>query len=202
MKLLNFLLVVGLSSMMLSSCTTPLKTQAGVPDISESDYEDLVSAKTQKIEIYDGLYNVLTVQSTWIDSQLTEASLSQSARQLQWSEQVYKEEREKRVSKNAQSTDFFVSLYTPERKHADLSPTKGLWKIFLEVNGTRYEGKATKVRLLLSEIQALYKYHNRWSTPYMVNFPVATSLIEGKPATLTLTGPVGSAQLKFNQPTQ
>lgn len=180
-----------------TSCASRLKTQVGVPEVTESQYSALLHQKTKKIEVYDGLYNILTVQASWLDSQLTEATLSQSARNFQWNEQLYKEEREKKVNLNTMSTNFFVSIYTPERKHSDLSNTKNIWKIFLEVNGQRYEGKATKMKLLLSEIQALYPYHNRWSTPYIVSFPVATSLVENKAATLTFTGAVGSAQLIY-----
>lgn len=194
LKPISTLLLIGLLA---SSCRTPLKAQNGVPDISTSDYEKAISDKTKKIEVYDGLYNILTVQATWLDSKVADASLSQNARLQQWNEALYKEEREKRINKNAQSTDFFVSIYTPERKHSDLRRGTNLWKIYLEVDGQRYEGKASKVRLLLTEIQALYPYHNRWSTPYIVTFPVATGLIEGKNTTLTLTGAVGAAQLKY-----
>ncbi len=179
------------------SCASQLKTQAGVPEVSISDYDHIIESKTKKIEVYDGLYNILTVQGTWLDSQVTEASLSHSGRIFQWNEQIYKEERAKKINRNAESTEFFISIYTPERKHADLSKAKNLWKIYLEVNGQRYEGKATKVKLMLSEIQALYRYHNRWSTPYVISFPVATALVENKPATLTFTGAVGAAQLSF-----
>lgn len=193
----KFIITAISISLLTSSCITQLKTQPGVPEVSSSDYEHLLDNKTKKVEIYDGLYNILTIQSSWLDSQLTEASLSQSARNAQWNEQVYKEERTKKINTHAQSTEFFVSLFTPERKHADLSSTKNVWKIYLEVNGQRFEGKATKVKLLLSEIRALYPYHNRWSTPYIISFPVATSLVENRPATLTLTGGVGSAQLQY-----
>ena len=192
----RFLIFTALTSLLLS-CATRLPTPPGVPEISVSNYEKVVHDKTQKIEIYDGLYNRLTVQATWLDSLLTESTLSHNARLSQWSEQKYKEERSKKVGKNAESTEFFVSLYTPERKHADLSHNKNLWKIFLDVDGQRYEGKATKIKLLLSEIQALYPQHNRWSVPYFVSFPVATSLVENKSATLTFTGAVGSAQLNY-----
>ena len=194
---IKFLISTAALSIFILSCASQLKTQAGVPEVTTAYYTELLENKTKKIEIYDGLHNILTVQATWLDSQFTEASLSQNARSFQWNEQLYKEEREKKINSNANSTVFFISLYTPERKHSDLSKIKNLWKIFLEVNGQRYEGKATKIKLLLSEIQSLYPYHNRWSTPYHVSFPIATSLVENQSAILTLTGAVGSAQLKY-----
>ena len=187
---------------LLSSCATRLATPEGVPEVSIANYEKTVFEKTQKIEVYDGLYNKLTVQSTWVDSLLAEYGLSHSARLSQWNEVKYRDERSKKVSKNAESTEFFVSFYAPERKHADLSSNKTIWKIFLDVNGQRYEGKAVKIKQLLSEVQALYPYHNRWSVPYSVTFPIATSLVEGKPAKLIFTGAVGSAELNFNNAPQ
>lgn len=191
------LLIFATCSFLSMSCSTPLKTLEGVPEVSPSDYASILNSKTKKLEVYDGLYNTLTVQATLLDSKFTEASLSHNARISQWDEQSYKEERSKKINKNAENTEFFVSLYTPEKKHSNLSKAKNLWKIFLEVNGQRYEGKATKVKLLLGEIQAFYYYHNRWSTPYVISFPIATALTENKPATLTFTGAIGSAQLKY-----
>ncbi len=193
-------IIFTFSILALSSCATRLPMPAGIPDVGISQYEQAVIDRTKKVEIYDGLYNKLTVQGTWLDAQLTDYSLSHSARLSQWDEQKYREERAKKVSSNAEGTSFFVSLYTPERKHADLMYSKNLWKLILEVNGQRYEGKATKIKQLLSEVEAVYPHHNRWSTPYIITFPVANSLIESKPATLVLTGAVGSAELKFNSP--
>lgn len=179
------------------SCASRLKTPEGVPEISLTEYQNIMRNNTQKVEVYDGLYNILTIEATWLDSKVSEAGLSHSARLSQWNEQTYREEREKRVIENAGSTRFFVSFFTPERKHSDLTRSKNLWKIYLEVNGQRYEGKVSRVKQLFSEIQVMYPQHNRWSTPYMISFPVATALVEGKPATLTFTGAVGSAQLNF-----
>lgn len=192
----KFFLVLFLFSTL--SCATRLTTPAGVPEISVGEYEDLIVKKSKKLEIYEGLYNKITVEATWLDSQVTEASLSHSARLSQWTEQKYKDEKTKAISRHAENTEFFVSFYTPERRHNDLSQNKTLWKIFLDVNGQRYEGKATKVKLLLTEIQVLYPYHNRWSVPYVISFPVATSLIENKRAVLTFTGAVASPQLIYN----
>lgn len=182
---------------LISGCVTRLPMPAGVQEISEADYDRLVTQKTKKLEVYDGLYNKLTVVATWLDSEMTDANLSHSTRLAQWQEPRYREERNKAIMKHSSSTEFFVSFYTPERKHADLASSKGLWQIFLDVNGQRYEGKAVKVKQLLSEIQASYPQHNRWSVPYIVSFPVATAITEKKPATLTFTGAVSSAQLQF-----
>lgn len=197
LKQLKFPLLLITLSALTFSCATRLKTPTGVPDISISDYESAVTDRTQKIEVYDGFYNKLTVQATWLDSKLSDNALSYNARLSQWNEETYKEERAKKVNKNAESTEFFISFYTPERKHSDLVGSKNLWKIFLDVNGQRYQGKATKIKMLFSEVQALYPHHNRWSYPYIVTFPVATSLVENKDAVLTFTGAVGSAQLNF-----
>ncbi len=192
------ILILAISILVATSCATRLKTPQGVPEVSIATYNKTVNDKTQKVEVYDGLYNKLTVQASWVDSLLTEYALSYNARLSQWNETKYREEREKKVNKNAESTEFFVSFYTPEKKHSDLNTNRSIWKIFLDVNGQRFEGKAVKMKLLFSEVQTMYPYHNRWSVPYSVTFPVATSLVEGKPATLTFTGPVGNAELNYN----
>ncbi len=192
---LSFILLT--ISLITSSCVTRLTTPEGIPDVSLSDYDSLIDKKSQKIQIYDGLYNQLTVQATWLDSEVTEAGLSHNARLYQWTQEKYREEKTKVISRHTEKTEFFVSLYTPERKHNDLSKKNTAWKIFLDVDGKRYEGIATRVKNLFSETQVMYPYHNKWSTPYIVTFPVATSLIERKSATLTLTGAISTSQLKF-----
>ncbi len=181
----------------LSGCITSLPVPTGVPEISNSDYENLVEKKTKKVEVYDGLYNQLAINATWLDSEMSQGSLAYRARLSQWQEPKFREEKGKLIGSHAATTEFFVSFYTPERKHADLSQTKNLWKILLDVGGQRYEGKAIKIRQLLSEVQAFYPRHNRWSTPYLITFPVSTTLVENKSAVLTITGTLGSVQVKF-----
>jgi len=183
--------------MFFASCATQLPVATGIKEISPSDYRSLVSQKTQRKEVYDGLYNQMTLAATRMDGEMSEAYLAHSARLLQWNLTQYQDEKAKWVSKGTQSTDFFVSLYTPERKHNDLSSSKSIWKIYLDVNGQRYEGKAVKMKGQLTEIQTMFPEHNRWSNAYMVSFPIAAALSEGKPATLTITGTVTSTQLSF-----
>lgn len=179
-------------------CATQMPMPAGIQELSPSDYEKLIDRKTQRVEIYEGLQNKLTVAATWLDSEMSNGTLSHSARLAQWQEPKYKEERYKVVSRHTDRTEFFVSFYTPERKLADLANKKNLWKIYLDIGGQRFEGTATKVKQMFTEIQAIYPQHDRWSTPFIVSFPVSTALTENKEATLTMTGAVGSAQLKFS----
>ncbi len=189
--------IIGFLIVFQVGCATPLPMPAGVEELSPTDYEKLAERKTKKVEIYQGLQNTLTVAATWLDSEMSSGTLSHSARLAQWQEPKYKEERYRVVARHTDRTEFFVSFYTPERKLSDLANKKNLWKIYLDVNGQRFEGTATKVKQLLTEIQAIYPQHNRWSYPFIVSFPVSTALTENKTAVLTLTGSAGSAQLKF-----
>ncbi|AGH96196.1 hypothetical protein [Pseudobdellovibrio exovorus] len=191
--------LTALTLFSLFSCASRLTPQQGIPEISLAGYQSLINEKTQRTEVYEGISNILTIQATWLDSQVTDGALSHTARLAQWNEQTYKDEREKRINENAESTRFFVSFFTPEKKYSDLARLKSLWKVFLEVNGQRYEGKAVRVKQSLSEIQVMYPFHNRWSTPYIITFPIATALVENKAATLTFTGAYASTQLHFGK---
>jgi len=84
------------------------------------------------------------------------------------------------------------------RKHDDFHKNQTLWKIFLDVDGKRHEGKTKKIKLLTEELQGIYQFHNRFSTPYSVVFPVPMKQIEAaKEVKITVTGPVGSATLEY-----
>lgn len=179
------------------SCITRLPTHEGIKDISASNYEEYVDAKTKKQQVYDGLYNILTVQATRLDGEMTENLLAYQAKLSQWSLEKYKDEKSKLIVKHSNSSEFFVSFFTPERKHDDLAYSKTSWKIYLDVGGQRYEGKVTKVKALTLDLEAIYPHHNRWSSAYMLEFPVSTPSVDGKPMTLTFTGPLATTQLHF-----
>jgi len=186
-----------LSTIVVSSCVTRLPTPQGIKEISTSEYETVVENKTKKTEVYDGFYNKLTVQATKLDAEMTESLMAYSAKLSQWNLEKYKEEKNKLIENHSTQTEFFMSFYTPERKHDDLSTKQTSWKVYLDVGGQRYEGKATKVKSLFLDLEAIYPHHNRWSTPYMVTFPVATATTESQKMTITVTGPLATTQLNF-----
>ena len=166
--------------------------------ISRGQYENTVESSTKNAKIYDGFMNLMDVSGTLLNSRVTNAQLDQNARIYQWSTEQYQLEKSKIEADLQKQSDVFLSFFVPEKKHDDLNKTTTRWKIFLDAGGRRYEGKATRVKTILAELQFLYPHHTRWSTPYKITFPVPMVLIEKQNLKLILTGPVGSASLDFS----
>ncbi len=181
----------------LLGCATP-RTNPNMPQlISDSEYESVIASNSDKKQVYDGFYAVMEVSGTMINSKVLKAQLEQRARIYQWTPEILASEKVKQDAKMAKETEFFISFFVPERKHDDLHKAKTLWKLFLDANGRRYEGKSSRMKTILSDVVSLYPQHNRWSTPYIVSFPVPVSMIENGGAILTITGPAGSTTLSF-----
>jgi len=194
---MNQLFYTLITMICISSCVTRLPTPQGIKDISTSEYENIIESKTKKTEVYDGFYNKLTIQATKLDAEMSENLIAYSAKLSQWNLEKYKEEKNKLIDNHSTQTEFFMSFYTPERKHDDLSSKQTTWKIYLDVNGQRYEGKAAKVKSLFLDLEAIYPHHNRWSTPYVVSFPISTAATETQKMTITVTGPLATTQINF-----
>lgn len=199
MKFIACLFFILSLSIFLSSCTTTRDSiGSSISLISEGEYQRTITENTRQKQIYSGLYNTMDLTATILNSRVTTAQTDQMARLYIWDANKYTQEKVKADDKITKETEFFVSFFTPERKHDDLHKNQTLWKIFLDAGGKRYEGKVKKIKLLTEEIQGMYSYHNRFSTPYSVIFPIAARDIESlKDIKLTITGPVGSATLEF-----
>lgn len=192
------ILILMLStSSLLFSCAVKTVAREGVPNIETFSYESLIEKKTQNIESYDGIANQLNVSVTKLDTQMSEAILARSAQVYEWDKSVYEEERKKVNSELATKTSFFMSFYTPERVNNNLTSLKPLWKIYLDLEGKRFEGKVVKIKSPLSDLQALYPFHNRFSTAYRVEFSIPTLQSETHPEVLTITGPNATVKLQF-----
>lgn len=189
--------ILVLSFLILASCASQELVRGGRPLISKSNYVDLIYDNTQKDIKYSGLYNTLEVQATPFTSQVAQGQLDYQTHIYQWDENKFSTESAAYETRLNREAEFFISFFTPEKKNDDLTKPNSVWKVFLDVDGRRYEGQVKKVHSLLAEIQGFYPYHNRFSTPYSVIFPVPMKSIESKPMTLTLTGPIAAGILKF-----
>lgn len=179
------------------SCSIQTVVRDGVPPIQVYDYEKIVDLKTRNIESYKGIYNQLNVSVTKIDTQMSEAVLARSAQIYEWDKTNYQNEKIKSEKDLATKSEYFMSFYTPERAHNNLTSLKPLWRIYLDVAGQRYEGRVVKVKTPLATLQVLYPYHNRFSSAYTVEFPIPTTQIENQPQLMTITGPSATVKLNF-----
>lgn len=193
MKILGVLL----SALVLSACASTTVNRGGVTVMSEDAYEATVEKWSDHVEDYNGLNNTVTIMATVLNPEVVLAQVDQNARLFQWDQVNYDNEKKKAENAMTTKTEAFVSFYSPERKWDDLYKSKTLWKVFLDVNGQRYEGTVSKIKLLPREIQKLYHYHTAFATPYMISFPVAATTVGAGPARLVFTGAVGSVTLNF-----
>lgn len=166
--------------------------------MSEGQITDIIESQTQNRKLYDGFMNNLDVSATLTTEQVAKALLDQGARVYQWDQAAYADEKAKGDSFRASQTEMFFSFFVPERKWDDLAKSTSKWKIFLDANGRRYEGKAKVWKTQLVEVKTFYPHHTRWGTPYKVTFPVATRDVEFTTAKLTLTGPIGTVSMEFS----
>lgn len=185
--------------LLLNACATTELTPTGLQLMTESQYVKVIDTYSDRVETYNGLYNAVNASGTIVNSKVAIAQVDQSARLYQWDQTKFNTERLAALDKISKETQVFLSFYTPEKKHDDLSKFNTIWKMFLDVDGRRYEGKATKMKQQTVEVQGLYRNHTRFSTPYMITFPVPVQKIENFDSKLVLTGPAGSAQLSFQK---
>lgn len=165
--------------------------------LSEGEIADAVESQTQNRKLYDGFMNTLDVSATLTTERVGRALLDQGARIYQWDESAYANEKSRTETQRAGETEVFLSFFVPERKWDDLAKAQTKWKIFLDANGRRFEGKAKLWKAQLVEVKSFYPHHTRWGTPYKVTFPVPTREVEFATAKLTLTGPVGTVSMEF-----
>lgn len=165
--------------------------------IDESEYQRVLLDGTRETQAYSGFQNILDVKATRLDARVRQAMLLKQATNFQWGERELEKEKESDMQKMSQSTEFFLSFFTPESKNDNLAKGDTVWRIFLDVDGKRYPGVTSKLLSPVSEVLDLYPSHTKWSTPYMVKFLVPTSVVERMNSRLTITGPVGSAELDF-----
>lgn len=191
------LLFLASAALILTGCASAY-TNPNLQDLRpESEYLRAVEKYSDKKQVYDGLYQTMELSATMLNTEVSHLQLDQYARIYQWSADYYKTRKSEVETTLSKQTDIHLGFFVPERKHDDLHKAKTLWRIFLDVGGKRYEGKAEKIKTITADVSSLYPYHSRFYTPYRITFPVPTSVTESADSKVTFTGPVGSTSLSF-----
>lgn len=183
----------------LAACAqTPPTTLSGTVEApSRPEYARLVERHTRKTNQYAGFYQTFQADVTLLTSEMRAASLRQRAHLLQWDQRKYAEERDRVMQEASAYTKAFIRFFAPDRDHDDLAKPKSIWKIYLDFNGSRLEGKARKMDEKLVEIQALYPHFDRFSTAYEVTFNIPVATVEAGSAKIVLTSSLGTAEFDF-----
>jgi hypothetical protein len=198
MRTAKLSILVFTISLLLSACSSAQKG-SGEKRISDSEYKSVTEAYTQNKKKYDGFYNRFDASIIFLNTKVQEAVLRRRADYLQWDQNEYLKEREKSFQENSSSTRFFLSFFTPDREQNNLHvPAKSIWKLYLEVDGRRLEGKVRKLTTSPADLQNTFPFFGRFHTPYEVVFEIPTSVAERNPVRLTLTSSQGSAEFDFN----
>jgi len=173
------------------------KERDGIVGPSRSEYESVVKKFTVKTNQYSGFYQTFQADMTILTTEMQTASLRQRGGFLQWDQAQYNKEREKMLQESSAYAKFFLRFYSPEREYDDLHKGKSIWKVYLDYAGQRFEGKVKKSTDKFIELQTLYPYLDRFSTPYEITFSVPMSTVEKGPVKVTLTSSLGSAEFVF-----
>ncbi|MBX3032513.1 MAG: hypothetical protein KF865_01215 [Bdellovibrionaceae bacterium] len=196
MKSLATLLLIT-AAWSFTGCATRPAANQGLELMSVAEYEKVVDRHTQRSQKYSGLYNTMDVTATLVNTAVAKAQLEQKARLLQWDRAQFQLESNKLAEKNKNETEVFLSFFTPDKKNDDLQKKTTQWRVYLEADGRRWEGKTMKIRQPIAEIQGLFSYHSRFSTPYLITFPVGTATIDPRTTRFIVTGPIDIVTLEY-----
>lgn len=197
MNMIRRLFIVSLL-LTTAACATRETTVTGLNLMSEREYEKVLERFTHHEQQYKGLYNTMDVTATLIVPSVAHAELEQKARIYQWDRAKFQAESNKLNDELRTQTQVFMSFYTPEHKNDDLQKLGTQWRVYLEAGGRRWEGKVAKIKTPTAEIQGIYPYHVRFSTPYLVTFPTAANTVAKESARFIVTGPVGLMALDYS----
>lgn len=188
---MRFKLIHLLSLLLLVSCSTYPHSQG------REEYVKKIDQLSAGDKQFAGLYHNFEFRATLLTRDITRAIHDRLKLYYAWSDQDSSQKLTKKMAQLNSKTKLWLSFFTPERKNDNLANKVSIWKIYLVAGSQRYEGKATKANKNFSEATALFHYHNRWATPYYVEFPVPTDDIQGLPTRLIITGPLGRREVSF-----
>ncbi|MCB0365132.1 MAG: hypothetical protein H6624_10435 [Bdellovibrionaceae bacterium] len=187
-----------LSIFLLWGCaSSEIYNSGAVPPVDSSEYEDVLEKFTRHDRQYSGFYQTYEVKGTLLNSEVNRLILQNKGFYHQWDAEKARKEREKTIQEMSSESSFFFSFFTPERDHNDLNKGTSIWKVYLEVNGVRYDGRVVKRNDKLADLVTVYHYHNRWSTPYKVYFKIPMTAVEQASSKIVFTSSLGTTTFEF-----
>lgn len=166
-------------------------------DEGREEYLKKLNHYTSGDKKFSGLYDNFEFRGTLLTPTISRIVHDRMAQIYGWDNLQKQEHLQKEEEELRKHTRVWMSFFTPSNKDDNLDKKTSIWKTYLEVNGTRYEGTAVRSKQSLTEAQALFPYHSRWATIYHLQFPLSSDQLEGQSARLIITGPLGRREVLF-----
>lgn len=182
----------------LTACSLIFIVSAGCssfPYPGQNQYRKSIEASSAGDRQFSGFYHNFEFKVTILIPETEKRVLKRKAEFYHWSPSQLEEKMAKSAA--AEKTKCFLSFYTPNFNDDNLDKKTSIWKIYLSHQGQRYEGVAKKAKINLTEAKSLYPYHNRWATPYFIEFPVNPSEVELAGLEFEISGPLGRRKVTF-----
>jgi hypothetical protein len=192
------LIVMAALMTAVSGCTDmPLSSTSPIQAMGKMEYAALLNKYTHKTNQYSGLYQTFQADVTILNSEVQSALVRQRASFQGWDEKQFQMEREKSIQEASAYSKFFLRFFAGDRDYDDLNKPKTIWKVYLDFNGSRFEGKIKKLPEKNVELSALFPNMDHFSTGYEITFSLPMTTLETGTSKITLTSSLGTAQFVF-----
>lgn len=199
--MLKWLIGLTILCSVLIQCATSVKNdelESVFPRMSDDAYAEIIETYTQTDEKYSGFDNLYQVSGLLLNSKVKMSTIQRMAYFMQWKKEQVAQAREDAFQQLSNQSVVFLSFFSPERDHNDLSKgSKSMWKAYLFHDGVRYEGKVDKLTMNATQINTLYPHHTAFSTPYYITFDVPMSRVERDATKFVLTSSLGHTEFVF-----
>jgi hypothetical protein len=127
--------------------------------------------RTDKVYVWDNMEARLIWNATYLSSDFRAARRERLDALLDWTD----EELARKVREDAEEAGaydvFFLSVYAGSAVFPEVGKDDGLWRFFLDANGTTSEPSQVE-RLPVTQVErVLYPHLDKWSRAYYVRFP-------------------------------
>jgi hypothetical protein len=197
MKKFAFALLCLLATACATHSAANQPTQYSDADMMAPGYRNMITKHTLFFRKYDGFYETFRAHATLLSPEVRDAIVQQKAQYLNWEAQKVQTEHDRNTQEMATQTQFFLQLYTPEPDYNDLGKYNSIWRIYLVIDGHRFEGKVAKVHGKPIEFAAIYPQYDSFSRPYLLTFNIATSDAIRHDVKLVMASTLGTAEFAF-----
>jgi hypothetical protein len=166
--------------------------------LSKSQRNQLIKKSTKNYQYYNGLDLLFDVNVTFLNERILEDNLKMRSQYLMWDASQAKDELSKLELEKVNSSYFFVTVYSNNRKLNQLNLKAANWTATIILSdGTVYHGKIKLNDNINHHNTVFFPHVESWDKSYMVSFDVPTSKLTQDKFIFDITSPRGSARFEF-----